>query len=88
MMVRFERTDGAPVDHQNDISLAVLNLICAMVFSSRYDLEDLKNVPTLRHRTIAAVVSWLKYLPTELISEIKECTSFRDSLCKKKIQEH
>ena len=62
MMVRFERTDGAPVDHQNDISLAVLNLICAMVFSSRYDLEDLKNVPTLRHRTIAAVVSLAKVL--------------------------
>ena len=33
MMERFERTDGAPVDHQNDISLAVLNVICAMVFN-------------------------------------------------------
>ena len=33
MMERFERTDGAPEDHQNDISVAVLNVICAMVFS-------------------------------------------------------
>ena len=33
MMERFEKTDGAPEDHQNDISLAVLNVICAMVFS-------------------------------------------------------
>ena len=40
MRERFERTNGAPVDTQNDISLAVLNVICAMVFSSRYDLED------------------------------------------------
>ena len=33
MTEHFERTDGTPEDHQNDISLAVLNVICAMVFS-------------------------------------------------------
>ena len=42
MMERFERTNGAPVDTQNDIILAVLNVICAMEFSSRYELEDPK----------------------------------------------
>ena len=74
MMECFERTDGAPVNTQNDISLAVLNVICAMVFSSRYDLEDSEfydiielnsKISNSQHRTIAAVVSLAKVLAHE-----------------------
>ena len=90
MMERFERTDGAPVDPQNDISLAVLNVICAMVFDSRYDLEDPEFYDIIKlNSKISRLFStgqslqlfpWLKYLPTQLMREVKECISFRLSL--------
>ena len=90
MMARFETTNGAPVDTQNDISLAVLNVICAMVFSSRYDLEDPEFYDIIElNSKISRLFStgqslqlfpWLKYLPTKLMSEIKEWTSFLQGL--------
>ena len=90
MMECFERTDGAPVNTQNDISLAVLNVICAMVFSSRYDLEDSEFYDIIElNSKISQLFSagqslqlfpWLKYLPTKLMGEVKECTSLLQGL--------
>ena len=90
MMERFERTDGAPVDIRKDISLAVLNVICAMVFSSRYDIEDPEFYDIIElNSKISRLFSTgqslqlfpcLKYLPTKLMSEVKECTSLLQGL--------
>ena len=90
MMERFEWTDGAPVDTQNDISLAILNVICAMVFSSRYDIEDPEFYDIIElNSKISRLFSTgqslqlfpcLKYLPTKLMSEVKECTSLLQGL--------
>ena len=89
-MGHFEMTDGAPVDTQNDISLAVLNVICAVVFNSRYDLEDPEFYDIIElNSKISRLFSigqslqlfpWLKYLPTKLMSEVKECTSLLQGL--------
>ena len=36
----MERAEGKTIDLQDNVTLAVLNIICAMVFGSRYDLVD------------------------------------------------
>ena len=98
MIERFEQTEGKPIDPQNDVTLAFLNVICAMVFGSRYDLEDpefysLSELNAKFSRVFIngqklQILPWLKYLPINLIREAHECTTFRDHFCAKQIQGH
>ena len=95
---RLEKTKGKPTDPHDDINLAVLNVICAMVFGSRYEFEDpefykLIELNSTVGRLFASgqklqILPLLKYLPTKLMSEVKEVVTFRDRLVKKQIKEH
>lgn len=97
-MERFERTKEMPVDLQNDVTLAFLNVICAAVFGSRYDLDDpefkaLSELNAKFSRVILngqklQIIPWLKYLPIGLMKEVHECTTLRDRFCIKQIKEH
>ena len=97
-MERLERAEGKTIDPQDNVTLAVLNIICAMVFGSRYDLVDPEfrdlvelNVKMSRlfiNGQKLQILPWLKYLPISIMGDVRACTSFRDRFCEKQIEEH
>ena len=49
LITRFKTVEGRAHDPQEDVVLAVINVICAFVFGSRYDMEDPEFHTVLRY---------------------------------------
>ena len=79
-------------------ALAIMNVICAMIFGSRYDLEDEEfkdilhaNVTFIRafeYDMLVDIFPILRLLPNRKIKMIKEALGIRDPILERKLKEH
>ena len=97
LSLRLEKHEGQATD-LDEIRLAVLNIICAMVFGSRYELDNpefkqiLHDVPPyvqlFCYAPLFQILPWMQYLSTKVVRDVREVVSFRQKLCKRKLDEH
>ena len=85
LLTRFSAHKGKAIDPTDDISLMVLNIICAVVYGESYDLEDEEFQLIMKYNNhfirlfkgfnILEMMPWLRYLPIEegrILREAKE----------------
>ena len=95
---RVRSRNGQPHDITKEIRLAVMNVICALVFGSRYELGDPEFTKFMEiTNTIARVVvagsvvdlfPWLSFIPFKSIKKLKEISQERDELVGRIYREH
>lgn len=98
LMTRFEAVEGRAHDPQNHIVLAVINIICAFVFGSRYDLADPEFFTILRYNhqfvqgfragNLVDYFPFLRHFPSKGLQLIKQAVKDRDYILQKKFDEH
>ena len=98
LMTRFEKVEGRAHDPQDDIILAVINIICAFVFGSRYNLDDPEFRTILRYNhqfvqgfragNLVDYFPFLRHFPSKGLQLIKQAVKDRDSILQKKFDEH
>lgn len=98
LMTRFENVEGRAHDPQDDIVLAVINIICAFVFGSRYDLDDPEFYTILRYNhqfvqgfragNLVDYFPFLRHFPSKGLQLIKQAVKDRDTVLQKKFDEH
>ena len=98
LLKRIRSRNGRPHDIAKEIRLAVMNVICALVFGSRYELDDPEFVKFMEiTNTVATVVSagsivdvfpWLSFIPFNSLQNLKEKCKERDELFGTIYQEH
>ena len=94
--VRFR--NGQPYDIVKEIRLVVTNVICALVFGSRYELDDpeftkfveITNavVRILAVGSVVDVFPWLGFIPFKSIQNLRDKCKERDELVGKIYREH
>lgn len=98
LITRFEAVEGRAHDPQDDVVLAVINIICAFVFGSRYDMENPEFRTILRYNqqfvqgfragNLVDYFPWLRHFPSKGLKLIKEAVKDRDTILQKKFDEH
>ena len=101
LLKRVRSRNGQPHDISKEIRLAVTNVMCALVFGSRYELDDpeftklieITNtvVGLLATGSIVDVFSWLKFLPLNFLQKsqkLKNKCKERDELIGRIYREH
>ena len=78
--------------------LAVVNVICSIVFGSRYDINDEEFLKVIEYMSLigegfenASVISimpWLRFFPNKGLAKLKRGIKLRDEVLDKKIKEH
>ena len=82
LLKSVQSRNGQPHDITKEIRLAVMNVICALVFGSRYELDDpefsrfleITNgvVKIVASGNVADVFPWLRFLPLKSIQTLKK----------------
>ena len=95
---RIQSSNGQPHDITNEIRLAVMNVICALVFGARYELNDPEFSRFLKMTSgiakmvasgsVVDVFPWLRIFPFKSIQTLKECCKERDGMIGKIYREH
>ena len=95
---RIQSSNGQPHDITKEVRLAVMNVICALVFGARYELDDpefsrfLKMTSGLmtmvESGNVVDVFPWLRIFPFKSIQTLKECCKERDEMIGKIYREH
>ena len=95
---RVRSRNGRPHDITKEIRLAVMNVICVLVFGSRYELDDPEFTKFLQITLTAAsvvaagsivdVFPWLSFIPFKSIKTLKETCQERDELVGRIYREH
>ena len=90
--------NGQPQDFTKDILLAVTNVFCAMVFGSRYDMDDPEFARLIEvdsgilhmftNGFVVDVFPWLKFFPFNSIQTLKERCHDRDEIHGRIYREH
>ena len=90
LLKRVRSRSGQPHDITKEIRLAVMNVICALVFGSRYELDDPEftkfmeiNDTILNMLAAGSVVDvfpWLGFIPFKSIQNLKEKCSERNEI--------
>lgn len=98
LIKRFEAVEGQAFDPHHEIVLAVINIICAFVFGSRYDLENPEFYTILKYNeqfvqgfragNLVDYFPWLRFFPNKSLDMIKEAIKDRDTILQKKLDEH
>lgn len=98
LIKRFESVEGRAHDPQHDIILAVINIICAFVFGSRYDLDDPEFYTILHYNeqfvqgfragNLVDYFPWLRHFPSKGVTLIKQAVKDRDTILQRKFDEH
>ena len=98
LLKRVRSRNEQPHDITKEIRLAVMNVICALVFGSRYELDDPEFTKFMEiTNAIASVVAagsvvdvfpWLKFIPFKSIEKLKKKCQERDELVGKIYREH
>ena len=98
LLKRVRSRNGEPHDITKDIRLAVMNVICALVFGSRYELNDpefarfveMTNriVTMLASGSVVDMFPWLRFFPFKSIKTLKNSCKERDELIGRIFQEH
>ncbi len=98
LLKRVRSRNGQPHDITKEIRLAVMNVICALVFGSRYELNDpeftkFMEITSTMASGVAAgsivdVFPWLKFIPFKSLERLKEKCKERDELFGTIYREH
>ena len=98
LVKRVQSRNGQPHDITIEIRLAVMNVICALAFGSRYELDDpefsrfleMTNGVTkvLASGSVVDVFPWLWLLPFKSIQTMKKSCQERDELVGEIYREH
>lgn len=95
---RFSAHQGTSFDPNHDISLLVLNVICAVVYGQRYELEDEEFQRIIKYNNhfvklfkgfnILEMLPWLRHFPIEQAKILREARELRDLVLDAKYHEH
>jgi len=95
---RIRSRNGEPHDITREIRLAVMNVICALVFGSRYELDDPEFTNFMEiTNAVASVVAagsvvdlfpWLRFIPFKSIEWLKKQCQERDDLVGRIYRQH
>ena len=95
---RFSAQQGKPVDPKRDIVLTILNVICAVVYGERYDVEDEEFTRIIEYNdqfirlfasfNILDLLPWLRFLPLENVRILHKARATRDSILDAKYHAH
>ena len=98
LLKRIRSKDGEPHDITKDIRLAVMNVICALVFGSRYELNDpefsrfveMTNgiAKMVASGSVVDVFPWLRFLPFRSMKTLRNSCEERDELIGRIFREH
>ena len=98
LLKRVRSRSGQPHDITKEIRLAVMNVICALVFGSRYELDDPEftkfmeiNDTILNMLAAGSVVDvfpWLRFIPFKSIQNLKEKCSARNEIISRIYRQH
>ncbi|KAJ7319209.1 hypothetical protein OS493_036372 [Desmophyllum pertusum] len=98
LLKRVRSRNGQPHDISREIRLAVTNVICALVFGSRYELDDPEFTKFLEITngiakmvgagSVVDVFPWLSFIPFKSIQNLKEKCKERDELVGRIYREH
>ena len=98
LVKRLHTTNGQPHDITKEIRLAVMNVVCALVFGSRYELDDPefsrfdeitdKLFKMLGSGSVTDVFPWLKVFPFKSVTIFKENCKEREEIIGRIYREH
>ena len=98
LLKRVHSRNGQPHDITKEIRLAVMNVICALVVGSRFELNDPEFtkfmdvtetiVTMLAAGSVVDVFPWLSFIPFKSMQSLKEKCIERDDLFGRIYQEH
>ena len=98
LLKRVHARNGQPHDITREIRLAVTNVACAVVFGSRFELDDPEftkflDITNALAKMVAAgsivdVFPWLGWIPFKSLQNLREKCKERDELLGKKFVEH
>ena len=98
LVKRFSAHQGNAFDPKQDISLMVLNVICAVVYGQRYELEDEEFQRIIKYNdhfvrlfkgfNILEMLPWLRHFPIEEARILREAKELRDAVLDAKYREH
>ena len=98
LLKRVHSRNGEPHDITKEIRLAVMNVICALVFGSRYELDDpefmkflqitLNSASGVAAGSVLDVFPWLSFIPFKSMKTLKETCQERDELVGRIYREH
>ncbi|KAL9961432.1 hypothetical protein ACROYT_G030370, partial [Oculina patagonica] len=98
LLKRICSRKGQPHDITKEIRLAVTNVICMLVFGSRYELNDLQFtnlleitdgiLKMLASGSVVDAFPWLRFFPFKSIQNLKEKCTERDELFGRIYREH
>jgi len=98
LLERLHSTNGQPHDLTKEIRLAVMNVVCALVFGWRYELDDpeflrfdkiTKEIfAMIGTGSVADVFPWLRFLPLKSIRIFKQNCKEREDIVGRIYREH
>ena len=98
LLKRLQSSSGQPHDITTEVQLAVTNVICTIVFGSRYELDDPEFLSVIAitngifamfgSGSIADVFPWLKFFPFNSVQRFKKICEERDDLFGRIYREH
>ena len=78
--------------------MAVINIICAIIFGHRYKIEDEEFKRVIHHTRLLvqgidntsamSFLPWLRFIPNTGLTKLKESVAIRDELLARKVREH
>lgn len=98
LLERFTAHHGNTINPEHDINLMVLNVICAVVYGERYELEDEEFRKIIKYNdhfarlfrgfNILEMLPWLRHFPLEEAKILREAKELRDDVLNAKYREH
>ncbi|KAJ7319207.1 hypothetical protein OS493_036370 [Desmophyllum pertusum] len=98
LLKRVASRNGQPHDITKEIRLAVTNVICTLVFGSRYELDDPEFtkvteitegiVKMIASGSVVDALPWLRFFPFKSVQNLKEKCNERDELVGRIYREH
>ena len=95
---RISARKGKPFDPKEDIQLAVLNVICAVVYGESYEINDEEFLRIVKYNdefirlfgsyNILDLLPWLRFLPLKDMKRLRESRAIRDDILDSKYREH
>ena len=95
---RISARQGKPFDPKEEIQLAVLNVICAMVYGESYEIDDEEFVRIVKYNdefiklfgsyNILDLLPWLRFFPLKDMKRLRDSRAIRDEILDAKFQEH
>jgi len=95
---RLDEKRGVSLDPKKDISLAIVNVICSIVFGNRYDINDKEFMQVIDYMSlivqgfdnasIISIMPWLRFFPNKGLSMLRKGIRLRDEILDQKIKEH